>query len=454
MMMTTLFISISIILGSQIHNPIVQTMFTADPAPMVYNDTLFVYTTHDEQESSNFFKMYDWQLFSTTDMVNWTAHGTVASLEDFKWSDIDNGAWAPQAIERDGKFYFYCPIHGDGIGVLKADTPYGPFKDPIGERLVESDYIWNDIDPTVFIDDDGQAYLYWGNPDLYYAKLNEDMISVDKSIGENGAVKVEMTTEAFGEREEEDEDYPTQYEEGPWLYERDGTYYMVFAAGGIPEVIAYSTGPTATGPWTYQGLIMDRHPGLAFTNHPGVIEYKGNSYLFYHNQELPGGGGFNRSIAVEQFEYNADGTIPEIVPTREGIVEGVGTLDPFIRVEAETIAWSEGLKVEEDEEIGVYISNINNGNFIKVRDVDFGDGVSSFEAHVASDNSDAAIEIRVGSVDGELLGTCDIASTGGMQSWDVQTCDVSTISGVHDLYFVFTGGEGELFNFDYWRFQR
>lgn len=440
--------------GSQIHNPIIQTMFTADPAPMVYNDTLFVYTTHDEQVASNFFKMYDWQLFSTTDMVNWTAHGTVASLEDFEWSDIDNGAWAPQAIERNGKFYFYCPIHGDGIGVLVADTPYGPFRDPIGGRLVESDYIWNDIDPTVFIDDDGQAYLYWGNPNLYYAKLNEDMISIDKSIGVNGVVFVVMTTETFGEREIEHENYDTNYEEGPWLYKRDEMYYMVFAAGGIPEVIAYSTGPTATGPWTYQGVIMGRHPGLAFTNHPGVIEYKGNSYLFYHNQELPGGGGFNRSVAVEQFEYNPDGTIPEIVPTKEGIVNGVARLNPFIRVEAETIAWSEGLIAAEDDEVGVYISNINDGNFIKVRDVDFEDGASTFKAHVASNSSDASIEIRVGSLDGDLLGTCEIESTGGMHLWDVQTCSVNRKSGVHDLYFVFTGGEGDLFNFDYWKFLR
>lgn len=453
-MITTFLITFSILLGFQTHNPIIQTMYTADPAPMVFNDTLFVYTTHDEQDTTDFFKMYDWQLFSTTDMVNWTAHGTVASLEDFEWSDIDNGAWAPQAIERDGKFYFYCPIHGDGIGVLKADTPYGPFEDPIGERLVETDDIWNDIDPTVFIDDDGQAYLYWGNPDLYYAKLNEDMISIDTSIGDSGAVKVDMTTEAFGEREEEDEEYPTQYEEGPWLYERDDTYYMVYAAGGIPEVIAYSTGPSATGPWTYQGLIMDRHPGLAFTNHPGVIEYKDNSYLFYHNEELPGGGGFNRSVAVEQFEYNPDGTIPEIEPTEEGITEGIAKLDPFNRVEAETIAWSEGLIVEEDDEIGVYISNISDGDHIKVRDVDFGDGASSFEAKAATDNSDAAIEIRVGSIDGERLATCEIESTGGMHIWDEQTCDVDGISGVHDLYFVFTGGDGDLFNFDHWKFHK
>ncbi len=421
---------------------------------MVYNDRVYLYTTHDEHTTSNFFTMHDWQLFSTTDMVNWTAHGSVASLEDFPWSGRDNGAWAPQAIERDGKFYFYCPIHGGGIGVLVADNPYGPFSDPLGRRLIESNHIWNDIDPTVFIDDDGQAYLYWGNPDLYYVKLNEDMISYDRSIGNNGIVTVEMTPEAFGPRDNPDERHSSNYEEAPWLYKRGDIYYMVFAAGGIPEVIAYSTAPTATGPWTYQGLIMDRHPNLAFTNHPGVIDYKGNSYLFYHNQGLPGGGGFNRSVCVEQFEYNPDGTIPEIIPTREGITEPVGYLDPYSRVEAETIAWSRRVSVDTDDEIGVYVTNISDGDYIKVRSVDFGDGPASFEASVASNTSGSRIEVRLSGVDGPLLGVCEVENTGGWLDWSVKSCDVEEVNGVNDITFVFRGTEDTLFNFDWWQFHR
>lgn len=452
--MITLIFAFLMMQGNQAHNPIIQTMFTADPAPMVYNDTLFVYTTHDLHTTSNFFTMYDWQLFSTTDMVNWTAHGTVASLDDFEWSDVENGAWAAQAIERNGKFYLYCPIHGDGIGVLVADSPYGPFKDPIGKRLIESGNIWEDIDPAVFIDDDGQAYLYWGNPGLHYVKLNENMISYDKSIGNDGIVSLEMTTDAFGAREEESEKYKTNYEEGPWLFKRNDLYYMIYAAGGIPESIAYSTGPSATGPWTYQGIIMGRHPGLAFTNHPGVIDFKGNYYFFYHNEKLPGGGGFNRSIAVEQFEFNPDGTISEIIPTDEGITNGVARLNPYNQVEAETIAWSEGLTVKEDQSVGVYISNINNGNFIRVRDVDFGHGATSFEANVASNTSGGNIEIRVGGIEGELLGTCTIEPTEGAQNWSVQSCKLERKSGVHDLYLVFTGGEGELFHFDWWKLRK
>ena len=114
-------------------NPIIQTKYTADPAPMVYNDTVFLYTTHDEDDAEGF-KMLDWLLYTSTDMVNWTDHGAVASLKSFDWVKRDNGAWAEQVIERNGKFYMYCPIHGNGIGVLVSDSPYGPFKDPLNNR--------------------------------------------------------------------------------------------------------------------------------------------------------------------------------------------------------------------------------------------------------------------------------------------------------------------------------
>jgi arabinoxylan arabinofuranohydrolase len=441
-------------LWSFAQNPIVQTYFTADPAPMVYDGTVYLYTTHDEDVTvRNFFTMYNWRCYSSTDMVNWTDHGAVASLKDFTWSDKTNGAWAPQCIERNGKFYLYCPIHGDGVAVLVADSPTGPFRDTLGHRLiVDSEDVWNDIDPTVFIDDDGQAYLYWGNPGLFYVKLNEDMVSYDRSIGKNGIVALEMTPEAFGPREKASEKYKTNYEEAPWLYKRGDIYYMIYAAAGIPEYIAYSTAPSPEGPWTYQGFIMERAPHLAFTNHPGIIDYKGNSYFFYHTQELSGGQGFKRSVSVEQFNYNADGSIPLIIPTKEGIRESVSNLNPFKRNEAETIAWSSGVKTDKDSKTGVYVTKIDNGDYIKVRNVDFGKGAKKFEASVASASAGGSIEIRLGSVDGILLGVCEVKNTGGWNAWVNQSFKVNRIKGVHDVFFVFKGTESNMFNFDWWKF--
>ena len=234
-------------------NPIVQTKYSADPAPMVHNGTVYLYTSHDEDDANadgKGFKMLNWSLYTSTDMVNWTDHGVVASLKDFSWAKQDNGAWAVQCIERNGKFYLYCPMHGGGIGVLVSDSPYGPFKDAIGKKLIDH-HPWNDIDPTPFIDKDGQAYLFWGNPGLYYVKLNKDMTSY------SGEVKqVPNTIESFGKREGEKNDIrPTTYEEGPWLYKRNSLYYLLFAAGPISEHIGYSTSKSITGPWKYQGVV-------------------------------------------------------------------------------------------------------------------------------------------------------------------------------------------------------
>ena len=220
-------------------------------------------------------------------------------------------------------------VGGKAIGVAVATDPAGPFSDALGHPLVGNDGSWGDIDPTVFIDDDGQAYLYWGNPYLRYVKLNEDMISYSGEV-----VEVPLTTAGFGVRSKDDR--PTQYEEGPWLYKRNDLYYMLFAAGPIPEHIAYSTAPSAIGPWMFRGVIMANQTTSAFTNHPGVCEYKGNSYFFYHNAALPGGGGFNRSVCVEQFEHNEDGTIPTIKMTKEGSPQ-IGHLNPYDTVQAETI---------------------------------------------------------------------------------------------------------------------
>jgi arabinoxylan arabinofuranohydrolase len=400
-------------------NPIVQTYFTADPAPMVHNGTVYVYTSHDEDETvKNFFTMYDWRCYSSKDMVNWTDHGAVASLKNFTWHDKTNGAWAPQGIERNGKFYLYVPIHGEGIAVLVSDSPTGPFTDPIGKRLIDSDHIWQDIDPTVAIDDNGQAYLYWGNPSLWYVKLNEDMISYDRSVGDNGIVSIEMTAEAFGSKAGRDGKPGTTYTEGPWFYKRNGLFYMVYAAEGIPEYISYSTATSPVGPWTYRGHIMQRAPQLAFTNHAGIIDFSGNSYIFYHDQDLSKGEGFKRSVSVEQFTYNADGSIPLITPTKEGVTKSVANLDPYKRVEAETIAWSEGLKTAGNSQSGVYVTKIENGDYLKVRSVDFGKGAKSFQASVASASQGGNIEIRLGSPDGELLGTLAVKNTGGWQNLD------------------------------------
>ena len=437
-MLSLRLIAIMVIAGTTCFadNPIVQTIYTADPAPMIYNDTVYLYTSHDEDDAK-YFVMNDWRCFSSKDMVNWTHHGD---------------AWAGQCIERGGKFYYYVPMNKKGgsmvIGVAVADSPTGPFKDPLGHPLVEAG--WGDIDPTVFIDDDGQAYLYWGNPHLKYVKLNKDMISYDKTVG---VVTVPLTEESFGKRTG-NKDRATLYEEGPWFYKRNGMYYMVYAASGIPENICYSTGPSATGPWTFKGVIMPTEGG-SFTNHPGVIDYKGHSYFFYHNGALPGGGGFARSVCVEEFKYNDDGSFPTIKMSKTG-PKAIANLEPYKKNEAETICWETGVKTNTAEKTGIYVTDISTGDYIKVANVDFGDaGAGSYSASVASEAQGGNIEIRLDKLDGTLVGTLAVPNTGGWETWKTQTTAITDAKGVHDVFFVFKGAAtGNLFNYDNWQFEK
>ncbi|MEO3876257.1 family 43 glycosylhydrolase [Nonomuraea sp. B12E4] len=423
-------------------NPIVQTIYTADPAPLVYNGRVYLYTGHDE-DGSTYFTMKEWRVWSSADMVNWTDHGAAMSVATFSWASSD--AWAGQTVYRNGKFYWYVPVKDRAsgqmaIGVGVSNSPTGPFTDAIGRPLVRN----GEIDPTVFIDDNGQAYLYWGNPNLWYVRLNADMISYSGSV-----TQIPLTTSGFGTRTG-DTSRPTLYEEGPWVYKRNGLYYNVFAAKCCSEFIGYSTASGPTGPWTYRGTVMPTQ-GSSFTNHPGVIDFNGGSYFFYHNGALPGGGGFTRSVAVEKFTYNSDGSIPAINMTTTGAPQ-VGTLNPYVRQEAETIAWESGVETEPSSEGGMNVGWIENGDYVKVKGVAFGSGATSFSARVASATSGGRIELRLDGVNGTLVGTCTVPGTGGWQTWATVTCSVSGATGTYDLYFKYTGGSGNLFNVNWWQF--
>ncbi|MEV4053498.1 glycoside hydrolase family 43 protein [Amycolatopsis sp. NPDC049688] len=423
-------------------NPIVQHIYTADPAPLVHNGRVYLYTGHDE-DGSTYFTMKEWRVWSSADMVNWTDHGSPMSLATFSWAKQD--AWAGQAVERNGKFYWYVPVVNRAtgrmaIGVGVADSPTGPFHDAIGRPLVEN----GEIDPTVFIDDNGQAYLYWGNPNLWYVRLNADMTSFS-----GGVNQIPLTTAGFGTRPNGGS-RPTMYEEGPWVYKRNGLYYNVFAAKCCSEFIGYSTAPGPTGPWTYRGTVMPTQ-GSSFTNHPGLVDFKGSSYFFYHNGALPGGGGYTRSVAVEKFAYNADGSIPTITMTTSG-PPPADTLDPYTRQEAETIAWGSGIETEPASEGGMNVGWIENGDSIKVRNVAFGAGAKSFTARVASAAAGGTIELRLGSATGTVVGRCTVAGTGGWQTWTSVSCPVTGATGTQDLVLRFTGGSGYLFNVNWWQF--
>jgi arabinoxylan arabinofuranohydrolase len=416
--------------------PIIQTKYTADPAPMVYNDTVFLYTTHDEDDAEGF-KMQDWLLYTSTDMVNWTDHGVVASLKSFDWVKRDNGAWAEQVVERNGKFYMYCPIHGNGIGVLVSDSPYGPFKDPLGKPLVWQKEHWDDIDPTVFIDEDGQAYMYWGNPNCYYVKLNEDMISYSGDI-----VKLKET--------------PEHYQEGPWFYKRNGHYYLAFASTCCPEGIGYAMSDSPTGPWKTKGYIM-RPTERTRGNHPGIMDYKGKSYVFGLNYDLlkleTNTHYERRSVSVAEIHYNEDGTIQEVPYWADTKLEQIGTFNPFRKVEAETMAWGYGLKTAPNADKSLSVVDVNNGEYICVRGVNFGKNKARRFEVSALPLEGGNLKIRLDAPDGKIVGNVNIPKGNETSEYELYSCEVNAVSGIHDLYLSFEGENNkDLFELDYWKF--
>ena len=427
-------------------NPIVQTAYTADPAPLVYNDKLYLYTSHDEDDST-WFTMNDWKLYSTDDMVNWTEHPTPLSFKTFEWARGD--AWAAQCIERDGKFYMYVPVTDrkgeSAIGVAVADSPYGPFYDPLGTPLVQADF--GNIDPTVFIDDDGQAYLYWGNPNCFYVKLNKDMISY-----EGGIHAVPMTPESFGCREGNPK-RATLYEEAPWLYKRKGAYYLFYAGGPIPEHLAYATSDSPEGPWKYGGTVMAKEGG-SFTNHPGIVDFRGKTYLFYHDASLPGGSGFTRSVCVREMDFGRDGKVNPVKMVKEGVEKGLKPLCPYRKVEAETMAWSKRMKSDYNPQVGVFVTALRNGSYTRVRDVDFGEKAPSriLARLSTTHNADIVMEVRLDGLEGQVLAELKVPRTGGSDRWKLVEKQIPQVTGVHDLYFIFKGkAMRNLAYFDYWK---
>ena len=444
----------------QCNMPFAQSKYTADPSPLVVGDTLFLFTSHDaspedipdanEKNSAGFF-MYDWLLWSTTDMVNWTEHGAVASLRDFSWRSRENGAWAIQTVERNGKYYLYAPLHGHGIGVLVSDSPYGPYKDPLGEPLVWQKEHWNDIDPTVYTDTDGQSYLYWGNPHTYYALLNDDMTSLKSGITQLPHIE--------------------HYQEGPWLYKREGSYYLAYASTCCPEALGYAMSKSPTGPWEPKGYIMRPTPRDR-GNHPGICSFKGHNYVFGQNYDLMHidlqEHHERRSVSFTEMEYNADGTIKEVPywldqePAKQLCWQ-----NPYQRVEAETMNWGYGLKtakmgiantgIVKDMPLStgkrnMYVYDLNAGEYIRLRGVDFGTRGAKQVMMTAASTGTCQLVIRLDAVDGPVVATLNVKSTGNLEKYKQFVAKTTAVQGVHDLYICVEQVQGDV-RLDWWQFK-
>ena len=286
-------------------NPIIRHKYTTDPTALVHDGVVYLYTGHDEAPRGvEKYVMNDWLCFSSTDLVHWTEHPVPLAGKNFTWAK--GGAYAPKVIERHGKFYFYAPvthasIPGRAIGVAVADRPTGPFRDARGSALITGELTnareeFVNIDPTVLIDDEGAAYLFWGKSQCFCARLKDNMVELDG----------EITTIEF-----------PGFTEGSHLHQRNGWYYFSYGYQ-MPEKVAYAMSRSLQGPWEFKG-ILNELAGNCETNRPAIIDFNGKDYFFYHNGALPEGGSHRRSVCIDYLHYNADGTMQRVVMTSEGV---------------------------------------------------------------------------------------------------------------------------------------
>nr|AGS52795.1 alpha-N-arabinofuranosidase [uncultured bacterium contig00184] len=454
-------------------NPIINQKYTADPNAIVWNDRLYVYCSYDNNNPADGgYDIKAYTLVSTDDMANWTDHGEVFRVP--RDLSVNNQAYAPGAAVKDGKVYLYVPDGGSKIGAAYADRPEGPFEG--GKSLITGNATNNTnvpwlFDPMGFVDDDGQGYIYFGggpsdgNPgpgqNLRGAKLNSDMMSVQYP-----ATTISDTRCSF---------------EAAYVHKRGSTYYFSYStnfscntAGVSDGTIAYLTSNNPLTGFAYKGIMLG---GTNGNNHASPVEYKDKWYLFYHDRKLksktnanerPAGittDGEKRSVAVDILEYESNGNIKQVTMTDLGPAQ-IKNLNPFDTVRAVTINTMFGISTmaspggngneggtgKEGKQI---LSEISNNDWIRVKGVDFGSGATKFKVWAAAaSGSSGSIELRKGSNTGDLIGTCNIASTGNWTTWSMFECDVANAAGVVNyLYLVFKGSSSELFRLDKYIFE-
>ena len=302
-------------------NPIISGQFTADPTARVFNDRVYLYPSHDifppAGQRQDWFCMEDYHVFSSDNLTNWTDHGMIVTQNKVPWVRPDSySMWAPDCVERNGKYYFYFPSspkdgRGFAVGVAIADSPTGPFI-PEPEPIKGI----NGIDPCVLQASDGNAYIFWGNGRC--AKLKDNM----KELADDNPKE----TVKWGEREIEMvgvsclKDLPNRQAEGPFAFEYNGNYYLTYPyVRENTEVLGYAMSKNPMGPYEYKGLIMAEQPNGCWTNHHSIINFKGQWYLFYHHNYYSPSDDKRRSACIEKLFFNPDGTIQEVKQTIRGV---------------------------------------------------------------------------------------------------------------------------------------
>ena len=343
-------------------NPIIRDQFTADPTARVFEGKVYLYPSHDiispVEPERKWFSMADYHVFSSEDLVNWTDHGMILSQENVPWGNPEGySMWAPDCVYKNGKYYFYFPNapkegRGFAIGVAIADKPYGPFTPE--QKPIEG---VGGIDPCVLVASDGTAYLYWSGMGLRGAKLADNMLELD------------------GESVRLDENLPAGFKEGPFIFERNGKFYLTYPwVQDRTETLAYAMSDNPLGPYEFKGIIMAQSPSACWTNHHSLVEYKGEWYLFYHHNDYSPQFDKNRSVRIDRVIFNEDGTIQPVTPTLRGV--GISPARSIIQLDRYSFLSQGGtyidfLNVENPFE-GWFVNLPRPETWVEYEDIDFG----------------------------------------------------------------------------------
>lgn len=438
-------------------------VYIADPeARQMPDGRVYVYGSRDEPGGTWCSNTYN--VLSSRDLRSWTMDQMAfATSGPAKQTDYTGAIlYAPDCIHRDGKYFlYYCLADGgEDEGVAVADSPSGPFKN--GRKFAGI----TGIDPSVFVDDDGQAYLYWGQSNAKCAKLTKDMTGIvpgstkeniiyhhDSKYSDDPAVTAR--TDDFW------------FNEGSSVRKRNGIYYFVYAQGGRHTrakcaCLAYATATSPMGPFKYRGVIIDNSTSQAnlINNHGCIAELNGKWYVFYHRPTS--GGPMMRKACMEPITFNADGSINEVPMTTQG---ASGPLNPFDRMDAARACLITGNARSQErrpawDTVVDSLTNIKDGDTAGWRYFDFtGKNATKFTCKTWGKNLAGKVEIHLDKADGELIGTCDIAPATENTAYAIHSCAVKPLTGTHGLIFVFKAAtpdpaRPDLFNLDWFVFDR
>lgn len=438
-------------------NPLILDQFTADPTARVFNGKIFLYASHDIPAAPGrgrgaWFVMEDYHVFSSENLLDWTDHGVIVAQDKTEWTNPAGYAmWAPDCVERNGKFYFYFPAParpspnapargrggggGSRIGVAIAEKPEGPY---IAQPAPIAGI--GGIDPCVFIDKDGQAYLYVAGGRISVAKLKENMVELaDGPLTVPGSNAADAATRPAGRgpsdpRVQVIPNLPTRgLIEGPFVFERNGIYYMTYPhVENRTERLEYAMGPSPLGPFTFAGVIMDELESGCWTNHHSLVQYKGQWILFYHDKDLSPNFDKNRAARADYLTFNPDGTIQKVIPTLRGV--GIADAKRPIQVDRFSSKSEQGAAVsfinDLNRHAGWKATLSGKNSWVQYNRVEFGNGLKTLNIRVASP-SYGVVEVRLDKADGPLLARVPFEKS---LDWKTLTAKLDEVpTGMHDL---------------------